>query len=263
MSLSCEQTRALLTPWIDEELAGPDRAAVEAHLAVCGSCGTRAAHEHAAREVVRQRRPALAAERAPESLRARLAAGSSSRAAAGVRSSRRLSLSIAATLLLAVGGLALHALTERSTPLLAAQLAVDHVKCHLMTRDSGTLDPAEVQHRLAEQYGFHARVPPSAPNECLRLVGGRRCVTAEGTNAHILYLVDGRPLSLYLVPDDVRRATTIRVLGRDAVVWSGDNGTYVLVGEHGRGDAERVASYMRRVTAGPVGIPEQGSSIRQ
>jgi hypothetical protein len=53
------------------------------------------------------------------------------------------------------------------------------------------------------------------------------------------------------------------VFGRDAVVWSGDNGTYVLVGEHGRGDAERVASYMQRVTVGPAGIPEEGSSRRQ
>jgi anti-sigma factor RsiW len=263
MSLSCDETRALLTPWIDEQLAGPDRAAVEAHLAVCGPCGTRAAHEHAAREIVRHCRPAIAAERAPESLRARLAAGSSSRPRAGSRSWRRLPLSVAATLLLAVGGLGLHALTERSTPLLAAQLAADHVKCHWMVRDRGTLDPAEVQHRLAERYGFHARVPPGAPNERLRLVGARRCLTAEGTNAHILYRVDGRPLSLYLVPDDVRGATTIGVLGRDAVVWSGDNGTYVLVGEHGRGDAERVASYMQRVTVGPVGIPEEGSSRRQ
>ena len=101
------------------------------------------------------------------------------------------------------------------------------------------------------------------PNGRLRLVGARRCLTAEGTNAHILYRVDGRPLSLYLVPDDSRAAATLDVLGRDAVVWSGDNGTYVLVGEHGRGDAERVASYMQRVTARPGNSPEEGGSIRQ
>jgi hypothetical protein len=132
-----------------------------------------------------------------------------------------------------------------------------------MARDRGTVDSVDVQHRLAERYGFHARVPPSAPNERLRLVGARRCLTAEGTNAHILYRVDGRPLSLYLVPDDSRAAATLDVLGRDAVVWSGDNGTYVLVGEHGRGDAERVASYMQRVTARPGNSPEEGGSIRQ
>ena len=78
MTLSCEQTRALLTPWIDEELTGSDRAAVEAHLALCAPCGTCAAREHAGRTIVRQRRPALVTERAPEALRARLAAASSS-----------------------------------------------------------------------------------------------------------------------------------------------------------------------------------------
>jgi anti-sigma factor RsiW len=263
MSLSCEQTRALLTPWVDEELAAVDRAAVEAHLAVCEPCGTRAARERAARRLVRQHRPALVAERAPESLRARLAAASSVGRAAGPRGWTRLPMSVAAALLLTVGGLGLHVLTERSTPVLAAQLAADHVKCHLMARDRGTLDPTDVQHRLAERYGFHARVPPSAPSERLRLVGARRCLTAEGTTAHILYRVDGRPLSLYLVPDESRAAATVDVLGRDAVVWSGDNGTYVLVGEHGRGDAQRVAAYMQRLTVGPDGIPEDRSSIRQ
>ena len=226
-------------------------------------CGARAAREHAAREVVRQQRRALVAERAPESLRARLAAARASTDGVGGRGWKRLPLSLAAALLLVVGGLGLHVLTERSTPLLAAQLAADHVKCHLLTRDRGTLEPTGVQHDLAERYGFHARVPPSAPLERLRLVGARRCLTAEGTNAHVLYRVDGRPLSLYLLPDDVRTAAAVQVLGRDAVVWSGDNGTYVLVGEHGRGDAQRVASYMRRVTAAPDGLPGDGRSIRQ
>ena len=141
---------------------------------------------------------------------------------------------MAATLVLAFSGLTLHVATGRSTTLLAAQLAADHVKCHLtQPRSRDASAPTEVQHRLAERYGFHARCRQARPNERLRLVGARRCLTGEGTNAHILYRLDGRPVSLYLVPNETRAAASLHVLGRNAVVWSRDNGTYVLVADSG------------------------------
>ncbi len=249
MMLSCEQAEARLTPWVDGEMAAADRVAMAAHLAACSGCAERAARERTARELVQQRRSALLGETAPESLCARLRADAHlARQVRGATRWRRVSLSIAATLALAFSGLTLHVATGRSTTLLAAQLAVDHVKCHLTDHDRGAVNPTDVQHRLAERYGFHARVPASSPEQRLRLIGARRCLTGEGTNAHILYRLDGRPVSLYLVPNETRAPASLKVLGRNAIVWSRDNGTYVLVGDSGTPDLARVARYMQRAT---------------
>jgi hypothetical protein len=50
------------------------------------------------------------------------------------------------------------------------------------------------------------------------------------------------------VPDEARAATTVHVLGRNAVVWSRDNGTYVLVADSGTSDLGGVARYMQQAT---------------
>jgi anti-sigma factor RsiW len=249
MTLSCKQVAAMLAPWVDGDIAAADRAGVDAHLAVCAPCAAGAARERTAREALHRGRQSLLAETAPDWLRARIRADvRASRRAPGVSGWRRLPISIAATLVLAFSGLTLHLATGRSTTLLAAQLAVDHVKCQLTASDRGTVSATDVQHRLAERYGFHTRVPASSPEERLRLIGARRCLTGEGTNAHILYRLDGNPVSLYLVPNETRAAATVHVLGRKAVVWSRDNGTYVLVAESGTPDLGRVARYMQRAT---------------
>jgi anti-sigma factor (TIGR02949 family) len=250
MTLSCEHVRRLLAPWVDGDITPTDRGVVDAHLSACSACATRAARERSARDVLQRRRTELLADTAPEGLRARIQADARrARPVPAVGGGwRRLPISIAATLVLASSGLTLHLATGRSTTLLAAQLAADHVKCHLTQRDQGAADPTEVQHRLAERYGFHTRVPAGSPEQRLRLVGATRCLTGEGTNAHILYRLDGRPVSLYLVPHETRSPVSVRVLGRDAVVWSRDNGTYVLVADSGASNLGRVARYMQRAT---------------
>jgi anti-sigma factor RsiW len=249
MTLPCEQARALLAPWVDDELSAADRTAMNSHLARCQACAQRGAHERAARDLLAARRETFRSQSAPAGLRARLAASAPSAVSVATgRAWRRGYMSLAATLLLAFSGLTLHVATGRSTTLLAAQLAADHVKCHLTERDRGSLSPEPVQHRLAERYGFHAKVPASSADHRVRLIGARRCLTGEGTNAHILYRVDGRPVSLYLVPEEGRPATNLSVLGRDAVVWSRDNGTYVLVADQGVDNLGELARYMQRAT---------------
>ena len=194
----------------------------------------------------------LFAYKAPDALVARVRAEAhASRRLPAVPARRRLPMAIAATLVLAVSGLTLHVATGRSTTLLAAQLAADHVKCHLTQPDGAGVNATDVQHRLAELYGFHARVPESSPDERIRLIGARRCLTGEGTNAHILYRLDHRPVSLYVVPNEARTDATVDVLGRRAVLWSRDNDTYVLVGDTDTPDLGRLARYMRDSTEGP------------
>ena len=200
--------------------------------------------------MLQRHRPALLAEKAPDALRARLRA-EAPRPPGRPRPSRwrRLPMSIAATLVLAFSGLTLHVATGRSTTLLAAQLAADHVKCHLTeprSRDASTPPRSSIGWPSGTASTRASR--RARPNSGCGSIGARRCLTGEGTNAHILYRLDGRPVSLYLVPNEARTDATVDVLGRNAVVWSRDNGTYVLVADKGTADLGRVARYMQRAT---------------
>jgi len=149
---------------------------------------------------------------------------------------------------LALSGVTLHMATGRSTTVLAAQLAVDHAKCHLTERAEHGLQPDTARERLATRYGFHTDVPPGTPDGRLELVGARRCLTGEGTNAHILYRFHGQPVSLYMLPEGGRREQSVEVLGDRTYVWSRHNGTYVLVADAGVVGLPELAQYMQQAT---------------
>ena len=242
----CESVQPLSTRWVDGELGPDDRARVDAHLGTCPACRALLAAERTARTILRERGSALrGADPAPANLRDRCRAASAAPARRAPR--RRLLTAVAATVALVAGGWTLHVMTERSTTVLAAQLAADHVKCHLLAGDED-LQADVVQRRLLSEYGFHTSVPPGSADARLRLIGARRCLTGEGTNAHMLYEFDGRPVSLYLVPQDSRRETDVELLGQRAYVWSRHNGTYVLIADRDAADLPRLAAYVRHAT---------------
>lgn len=245
----CREIRARTTEWVDHELTEADCADVEAHLSRCPPCRAHAETERSASELVRARRSELMRAAQPaETLRGRCAAA----AAAGRgrrRRRQRARIAVAATVVLVAGGWTLRVLTERSTTVLAAQLAADHIKCHAVEGNTAAIDADVVQQRLLTRYGFQTIVPPGSADGRLRLIGSRRCLTGEGTNAHILYRFNDRPVSLYLVPNDSRQAATVSVLGRQAYVWSRDNGTYVLVADRPTADLAKLAAHLQRATA--------------
>ena len=244
----CARVDEALTPWVDDELDAATRAQVDQHLAACEGCRTRADRERQVRTLLRVHRARLTATTAPDTLRARLAAAAASALTRGPRRGAfRLPMAVAATFALAVSGLALHVATGRSATVLAAQLAADHVKCHLFEHDRGSEDAAALEARLAT-HGFHTRVPPANDALGLRVIGVRRCLTARGTNGHILYLVAGRPVSLYFVPHRAPADRDLDVLGQQAHVWAGHNGTYVLVADHDFTDVSPVLAYLQAAT---------------
>src|SRR4051812_9269544 len=153
MTLSCEQVRPLLAPWVDGEIGPDDRARVDGHLQACGACAIEADRHRTARALLRQRRATMLADRAPAALRAKVTSeAAAARRTPALSGWRRVPISVAATMALAFTGLTLHVATGRSTTLLAAQLAVDHVKCHLAEGDHAAdhvaVDASDVQHRL-------------------------------------------------------------------------------------------------------------------
>ncbi len=76
------------------------------------------------------------------------------------------------------------------------------------------------------------------------LVGLRRCFCGEGAAAHAMYRLNGRPVSLYVIPDAQRDRASTDVFGHDAVIWSRQNVTYVLVGKEPRATLEALAPAM-------------------
>jgi anti-sigma factor RsiW len=242
---NCHDIDGLLTAYVDGEACAADRAFVDGHLAACPPCRQRAAVEGAARTVLRARIGLLPCD-APEALRARCLALASARQR-GMRVSsllrwRMVPLVMAAALVVAVGGILAYGLASRSPAALATQLALDHVKCFALFPGAGPVDVRAAEAGLQERYGWQIRLPEGGGRSGLQLIGARRCLYAEGLIAHLMYRVQGRPVSLFVLPGTVRPSAMVRALGHEAVIWSSAGKTFVLLGREPRADLERMAA---------------------
>lgn len=252
---TCEEIDSLMTPYVDGEVDLTARRAVDDHLAHCPPCRERALTEQAACRLVRSQASALTAV-APPSLRARCVGAAPigdtvSEPAAGPRRVRRwLPLSMAATVLLAVGGLFVSGQQERLEAAFAAQLAIDHEKCFT---EFGTghppLEAAAAEAQLAAAHGVDVAVPRGDAQAQVALVDARTCEYDAGQMTHLLYEVEGRQVSLFVVPDGSHGERSLEVVGHQARLWSTADVGYVLVGQvEGPAAAaamDKVAAYMR------------------
>lgn len=248
---NCADFDPLMTPYVDGEADPADRAALDAHLAGCPPCRERADAERAARSLV-QRYVSTLSRPAPAALRARcVGAVPSSRmppgsSRAGSRVRRWVPVSMAATVLLAVAGVLMVGQQERLEAAFAAQLAIDHEKCFT---EFGTghppLDAAEAEARLAAEHGIEVSVPASVESDQIELVDVRSCDYDNGHMAHLLYEVQGQPVSLFVIPETRPGERTLEVVGHEARLWSSDDAGYVFVGPGNADAMDKVAGYMR------------------
>jgi anti-sigma factor RsiW len=249
----CASITPFVTPYVDNELPAAERAALERHLTVCGTCHSRVAAEQAVRELLVSRREILRTERPADALRARCAAalrppldGATEIGGRPAWYARVGPLAVAASLVLVVAAAFLYQLTVRSSHVMAAELTADHVKCFVLNR---LLDPHQsssvVESTLAASFGWPVRLPSPPGQEGLELLGARPCLYGEGRTAHLMFRHNGQPLSLFMLPDRRRADEMIDVFGHEAVVWSAGNRTFVLVSSEGRAEVERVASFIR------------------
>ena len=249
--MNCDDIDRLMTPYVDGEVAAADRQAVDAHLADCPPCCERADAERAARRIVRSQastltRPASSALRA-KCVGAAPSSGTPARRTGAGRHVRRwVPLSVAATVLLAVGGVFIAGQRERLEASFVAQLAIDHEKC---STEFGTghprLDAAQAEARLASEYGLHVLVPASADREQINLVDVRFCVYDGGSMAHLLYEVDGQPVSLFVIPKEHQAERALEVMGLQARLWSNDEAACVLVGREDPAVMDKLVTYMQ------------------
>jgi anti-sigma factor RsiW len=220
---SCREIDPLFAPYVDGEATPAERATVDAHLRACPKCRHQTALQAVVRETLRAK---LARPCAPAQLRARCRAAAHGGPFGIPRA--LVSLAMAAALLLVVGGVLLYSLTGLSPTVLAAQLTLDHVTCFTFHDSNAAVDPRAGEERYAREYGQQIRLPRAAAAG-LQLVGVRRCYCGEGPAVHAMYRVNGRPLSLYIIPGANRERASTDVFGHDAFIWSKGDTTYVLV----------------------------------
>jgi anti-sigma factor RsiW len=237
---SCREIDPLFVPYVDGEATADQRAVVDAHLRACPKCRHHAALQSAVRETVRTK---LARPCAPQERRTRCrAAARAGMWPFGTRSTVA-SLSLAAALVLLVGGVLLYVLTGLSPTVLAAQLTLDHLTCFAVHGADAPVDVAASEQQYARAYGAEVHLPRAAISG-LELVNMCRCFCGEGITAHAMYRLQGRPVSLYVIPDATRDRASTGVFGHDAVIWSTGTATYVLVGDEPRDALETLARAM-------------------
>jgi anti-sigma factor RsiW len=238
---SCREIDPLFAPYIDGEATADQRALVDAHLRACPKCRHQTALQSAVRETVKTK---LCRPCAPEALRTRCrAAARTGMGPFGTIRSTITTLSMAAALFFVVGGVLLYALTGLSPTVLAAQLTLDHVTCFALHETNAPVDARATEEQYAREYGGAIHLPrPDVAG--LQLTGLRRCFCGEGVAAHAMYRLNGRPVSLYVIPDLSRDRASADVFGHDAVIWSKGNVTYVLLSKEPRETVEALAKAM-------------------
>jgi hypothetical protein len=121
--------------------------------------------------------------------------------------------------------------TRHSDALLAAQLTADHVKCFsLFGHQQGrTLDAAQAQQMLEQQFGMDVHVPPPSASDGLDLVNARRCLYADGRIPHLMYQANGQDISLFVLEGESRPPAEFTAFGHHTRIWSRGARTFVLI----------------------------------
>jgi anti-sigma factor RsiW len=229
-----------MTPYVDGEVSPETRRSADSHVAACPECRDHVLAERAGRDVIQAHRQQLRGI-APTSLRRRCAAHALPGRPLVMR--RWLPLSLAASLLLAVGAVFLFGLNQ-SVEALAAGLTLDHVSCFKETPPS-TIDPHVASTAWQQSQGWSLTVPETAPAEELRLVDVRRCLSTEGRVAHLLYMWRGEPLSVYVLPRSLGRARTMDSMGHETAIWSAHGRTYAVLATGHPQDFDRIVGYVK------------------
>ena len=197
---------------------------------ICGpvpKCRHQTALQSAVRDTVRTK---LCRPCAPDALRTRCrAAARAGIGPFGTIRSTITSLSIAAALVLSRGR---RFAVQPDRPVAHGACRAAHPRsrdmfCGARCRHAASTS-ARASNNIARDYGG----ADSAAARVGRRARARRdaaVLCGEGTAAHAMYRLNGRPVSLYVIPDATRDRTSTDVFGHDAVIWSNGNVTYVLV----------------------------------
>lgn len=249
---TCEEIRRRLDLYLDNELQGEERAAVETHLRECQSCAAIFEREQSFINAIRECGPLHVAS--PE-LRARVEQtliGSETRVVS--RSRLTWGLAIAATLLVLVLPIVIWRMMNRSDPRVASSFALMAADHHLRrTRGQLPLEietavPQDISDWFANKVHFSVKLPnyqeSSGQEKLYELEGARLVGYKDDYAAYVAYRMKERRISLVITSDAVVKpsggeeivARGLRfhynaIHGLKVLTWSDRGLTYALVSD--------------------------------
>jgi anti-sigma factor RsiW len=245
----CRRTADRLAAYTDRSLTPAEHEEVQRHLERCPPCRDEASQQTGGHAVLRAKADELRGQ-LPPGLRSRCEAlaREHARGAAGRPWTARLVPAVATAALVAFTTAAIvYLATVRSDALLAAQLTADHSFCFRTHVPSGAppLDAAQVQARLAQDYGWTVHVPPSSPGDDVELVHARACLYGEGRVPHLLYRAGDDELSLYVLQGAARQPAQVATFGHRSRIWTRGETTFVIVSSEAD-DVSAAEQYLMR-----------------
>lgn len=229
--LACDAARRLVSPYLDGELVGEDRAAFAAHVAACGACRRALADEEAVVDAVRR---TIERPRASEALRARVEAVlQAERRRRLRRDAVAAALAIALVVTMGVAGTWRVKAVDGPVPVpapdpaddLAALTADTHLR---YTRGQLPLEvdssrPDAVSAFFAGRVPFHLALPdyPVGPGETkpYRLLGGRLVSFRKDYAAYVAYRMGDRPISLLVTSAGLAQPSGGETVGFGSLVF--------------------------------------------
>lgn len=253
---TCEDICKRLNLYLDNELQGEERAAVESHLQECASCGAIYERELSFINAIRESGPIHVAS--PE-LRARVqqTLNESKRNVVTPRfgSRRRLVLAVAAALIVVlVLPVVIWRTTRRSNGPAPSSFALMAAETHLrrtrgqLPLEVETAAPQQISEWFANKVDFSVKLPnyqESSGQEKLYTLEGARLVSyKDDYAAYVAYRMKDRPISLVITSESmvkptggeeiVARGLTFHYNGIDGlkvITWSDRGLTYALVSD--------------------------------
>jgi anti-sigma factor (TIGR02949 family) len=254
---NCEDICRRLNLYLDNELQGEERTAVEQHLQECESCASVFERELSFIKAIRESRPLHVA---PPALRARvqetLEPSQNDAPVTPARSRSRLTwgLAVAATLLVLLLPIMVWRVMnrpERSTPSSFALMAAEN---HLrrtrgqLPLEVETAAPQRISDWFANKVNFSVKLPnyqeSSGQEKLYTLEGARLVGYKDDYAAYVAYQMKSRPISLVITSDSVvkpsggeeivAKGLTFHynaIHGLKVLTWSDRGLTYALVSD--------------------------------
>ena len=130
--------------------------------------------------------------------------------------------------------------------LLAAELTADHEKCFRLNTLLDTHDTAQdVEAAMASGFGWRMQMPDVSTHRDISVVGSRPCLYGQGAAAHIMFMQDGQPVSLFMLKRGARSEDVVEVFGHQCRIWSEGERTFVLVARSSTVPLEQMAAFVR------------------
>ena len=249
---NCEDICRRLNLYLDNELQGEERAAIEAHLQQCESCAAIFERELSFIKAIRESGPLHVASPA---LRARVQETlNGSKHSGASRSYLRWGLAIAAALVILVLPVTIWRNSKRdgaSTPssfaLMAADTHLRHARGQLPL-EVETTAPQQISQWFANKVNFSVKLPnyqeSSGQEKVYTLEGARLVQYKDHYTAYVAYRMKERPISLVITSDSVvkpsggeaivARGLTFHynaIHGLKVITWSDRGLTYALVSD--------------------------------